>query len=384
MSTIDGRVADGYEAVAEQFARNFTERGDLGAAFAAYRDGQLVVDLWGGVADPDTGAPWTRDTLALVFSGTKGLSAAAVLWLVERGSLDLDAPVARYWPAFAANGKGDITVSDVMTHRSRLSGIPGPHRIEDLYDHDAMAARLAAAAPAAGERAGFTYHAITFGWLVDELVRRVDGRTLPGLFAAEFAAPLGLDTHIGLGDDEHHRVATMTALPGALADVDVATEPDRLAALNRNPLTATDAVPIWNSAAYRRAGSAAVGAYSTARSMARFYGCLSRGGEIDGVRVLRESTVEAGRRERVRGVEPLWNSPLAYATGFDLNTELERYGRCADAFGHPGFGGSIHAAWPRRRVGLSFCVNQVRVEAGEPRSRAVIDALDAASTASRA
>jgi len=176
-----------WEQVAEAFARNFTERGEVGAAFAAYHRGELVVDLWGGTADPGTGRAWDRDTIHLMFSGTKGLTTACVLLLVQGGQLRLDDPLSRYWPEFGAQGKESITIADVLSHQARLPWVDAGYA--DLLDHDAMAAHLAAQAPAADARAGFVYHPVTWGWLLDELVRRVDGRTVGRFFAAARTRP---------------------------------------------------------------------------------------------------------------------------------------------------------------------------------------------------
>lgn len=369
---IHGFTAAGFDGVTEAFARNFTERGEAGAAFAAYRHGELVVDLWGGLADPDTGAAWRRDTLQLIFSGAKGLVAACVLLLAERGQVDLEAPVARYWPEFAAAGKERITLGEVMSHQSRLPGIGKPVTTEQLLDSRFMAELLAAQEPSDDPLAGFVYHALTYGWLAGEVVRRVDGREVGAMFAEEFARPLGLDLWIGLPAAQHGRVATMLPGPGILSD---AHHADPLRELTRNPLAATDAPDIWNSAEFRSSGMPAVGAFGTARSIARFYACLAQGGELDGVRVLKESTVERGRLERRRGISPLWDSPMAYGTGFELNTELGLFGPEPDAFGHAGAWGSRHGAWPSAGVGFSYAMNQASAASPDPRPLVLLAAL---------
>jgi CubicO group peptidase (beta-lactamase class C family) len=363
-------TAPGFEQVAEAFERNFTERGELGAAFAAYHQGRLVVDLWGGTADPETGRAWDRDTIHLMFSGTKGPASACVLLLVQRGLVALDDPVSRYWPEFGAEGKQHVTVAEVLSHQARLAWVEAGYA--DLLDHDVMAAHLAAQAPAADLRAGFMYHPVSWGWLVDELVRRIDGRTVGQFFADEFGGPLGLEVWIGLPEELHRRAATMVAPDGALA-AGPWTE------LNRpNPLWVPGAEKIWNSAEYRSAGLAAVGGYATARGMARFYASLV--GEVDGLRVLTPATVELGRRELRRGTEPNWGSPMAYGAGFELQTGDGRMGDDADAFGHAGAGGSRHGAWPGRETSYSYLMNEVRVGPDE-RSLTLLAALSRGSRA---
>ncbi|WP_214321905.1 serine hydrolase domain-containing protein [Nonomuraea sediminis] len=363
-------TAPGFEGVAAAFARNFSEHGEKGAAFAAYHDGELVVDLWGGVADPASGRPWREDTLQLIFSGTKGMSTACVLLLAERGELDLDAPAVAYWPEFGARGKDRTTVMEVLSHQARLPGIQVP--FADQLDPRGMAALLAAAEPLDDPRAAFTYHAITWGWLVGELVLRVDGRTIGAFFDEEFARPLGLEFWIGLPDELHPRVATMVPGPGILAEQPPTGDP--LRDLVRNPLLTPDAPARWNSPEFRRAEFAAVGGHGTARSIARFYACLARGGELDGVRVLGEETVDRARREVRRGVEPLWDKPMAYGAGFELQTELRGFGPPTDAYGHAGAGGSRHGAWPAARVGFSYVMNEPR-GMPDPRATGLLNAL---------
>jgi CubicO group peptidase (beta-lactamase class C family) len=356
------RMPTGYEHVAEAFERNFTERGEFGAAFAAYHRGQLVVDLWGGTADPETGRAWDRDTIHLMFSGTKGLTSACILLLVQRGQVSLDDPLSRYWPEFGAEGKESTTIAEVLSHQARLPWVDAGYA--DLLDHDVMAAHLAAQAPASDPRAGFMYHAVTWGWLLDELVRRVDGRTVSRFFADEFAVPLGLEVWIGLPEELHWRVATMVAPDGVLVD-------GPWSELNRpNPLWVPGSEKIWNSDEYRSAGLAAVGGYATARGMAGFYASLLGEG------VLEPETVELGRREIRRGIEPAWGSPMAYGAGFELQTGDGP----ADAFGHAGAGGSRHGAWPGRETAYSYLMNQVRV-GPDARSLTLLDALSRGSRA---
>ncbi|WP_406053576.1 serine hydrolase domain-containing protein [Kribbella sp. NBC_00889] len=367
---MDGWTATGFEKAADAFARNFVARGELGAAFAAYQDGRPVVDLWGGTADPDTGRGWDRDTIQLMFSGTKGLASACVLLMVQREQVSLDDRLSRYWPEFGAAGKTETTLSDVLSHQARLPWVEAGYA--DLLDHDVMATHLAAQAPSADSRAAFMYHAITWGWLVDELVRRVDGRTVQQFFAEEYAVPLGLEVWIGLPEDLHWRATTMVAPDGVLTD-----EPhtDRLLQLNRNPLWVPGAEKIWNSTEYRSAGLAAVGGFATARGMARFYASLV--GEVDGQRILTPATVELARREIRRGTAPTWGSEMVYGAGFELHVPGSRLGRPIDAFGHVGAGGSTHGAWPSRRITFSYLMNQVRT-VPDPRPQTLLDALESA------
>ena len=194
MTSVGGFVAPGFERVREEFERNFTERGELGAAFAAVRDGELVVDLWGGIADKATDQHWHEDTLQVVFSGTKGFVAVCLLLLVERGLLELEAPLSRYWPGFA---KDEIRVRDVVAHTARLPGVDEPLTLEEALAGARPVELLETQRPSKDPRAELCYHALTYGWLCGELVRRADRHTVGRLFAEEIAEPLGLEIWIG-------------------------------------------------------------------------------------------------------------------------------------------------------------------------------------------
>jgi CubicO group peptidase (beta-lactamase class C family) len=377
-SVTHGDVAAGYEPVAVAFEQNFSERGELGAAFAAYVDGELVVDLWGGVADRETRAPWRRDTLQLIYSGTKGLVAVCLLVLIERGGLDLDAPVCRYWPEFAAQGKDTVLVRHVVSHQAGLPGVRTPIDEADILDPRRMAALLAAERPfwPPGERV--CYHPLTFGWLCGELVRRVDGRRVGRFFAEEIAEPLGLDAWIGLPDEHEPRVSRVSlganwATAAAHLDPVGAADP-LVAAVWHNPAGRFREPLAANRRDYHAAEIAAGNGIATARSIARLYGCLARGGEIDGTRLLSDRTLRLGRACLASGPDALMPWPWAFGVGFNLQTELRALGRPPAAFGHGGTGGSLHGAWPQQRVGFSYAMNELR-DPPDARAPTLLEAL---------
>jgi CubicO group peptidase (beta-lactamase class C family) len=372
-----GFVAPGFEEVAEAFERNFAERDELGAAFAAVRDGEILIDVHGGLADRVAGRPWSDGTLQLIFSGTKGLVAVCLLLLVERGQLELDAPVARYWPEF---DKESVHVRDVASHTARLPGIDTALDFDAYPDFEGMTRLLAAQAQSDNPRAAFCYHALTYGWLCGELVRRVDGRSPGRFFADEIATPLGLELWIGLPPDQEGRVSSLELhsrwptkphLDGALY------AEDRLAwSIWGNPPTFGRSGFPWNRREYHAAEIPGVNAVGTARSVARLYACLARGGELDGVRLLAEETVQLGRTELSRGWEPVLDSPMAFGVGFQLQTEEHPFGPAPDGFGHGGAGGSIHGAWPALRVGFSYAMNLMRDDEDEDgRAKALLRTL---------
>ena len=368
----EGYVAPGFERVADEFARNFTQRGDLGAAFAVMHEGRAVLDLWGGEVAP--GRRWAADSLLGVFSGTKGLLASIILKLVERGQLDLDAPVARYWPAFGAAGKSAIKVRHLVSHRSGVPGVATPLQPADL-SHPERIERLLAAQPVFEDPDAFLcYHALAIGWLCGGLVRAVDGRSIGQFFADEIASPLGLETWIGLPEAEEHRVGRFVfgdgmggAWDAGLSDAQRADPVRR--AVWANPPLFDGVVNHWDSRAYHAAEIGGAGGITTARSMARYYGCLAEGGTLDGVTILAPETIALGRRELSRFADPFVGEAIAFGVCWNLQAGLNRFGPAPDAFGHTGAGGSIHGAWPSQRLGFSYVMSQLRGDPEDQRTR---------------
>jgi CubicO group peptidase (beta-lactamase class C family) len=377
---VSGHAAPGFERVAEAFERNFGGGVELGAGFAAYVDGELVVDMWGGLADARRGIAWDGDTLVPVFSGTKGLVAICLLVLIERGSLELDAPVCHYWPEFAAHGKEEITVRDVVSHQARLPGLLTPVTVEEATDDRRMAALLADQAPL--QLSGPRYHALTFGWLCGELVRRVDGRSVGRFLREEIAEPLGVDVWIGLPVPLEPRVAVVEPdAPSADEpdDVLVGRDVDEVAwSVYSNPPRFAPEAPAANMPLWHAAEVPGSNGIVSARGLARLYGCLALGGELDGVRVLDPATIAAGLRPLAAGCDP-YIGDVAFGTGLMVQTSERRLGPPQDAFGHPGAGGSMHGAWPSLRTGFSYTPNRLAaVRTKDCRARALLDALHAA------
>ena len=371
-----GYVAPGFEAVAEEFARNFTVRNDVGAAFAATHHGQLVVDLWGGNAAPDR--PWEADTLQIIYSGTKGLLAGCVLKLVERGQIDLDAPIAHYWPEFAQAGKERVLVRHVTSHSAGLPGIASTLNAADYTDYERMERLLAAQPLAQDPNAFHCYHPVTIGWMVGALIRRIDGRTLGRFFAEEIAEPLGLEAWIGLPEALEPRVGKIE-LGSDMLPFEVGFSPEQRAdpvfiSVWGNPPLFPAELP-WNTRAYHAAEIGGAGGIATARAMARYYGCMAMGGTIDGVEVLKPETVALGRAEQSRFMDPYIAEAMAFGVGWALQTLQGRFGPAPDAFGHSGAGGSIHAAWPTEGVGFSYIMNEMRADPEDLRSRHLLRRL---------
>ncbi|MGW5221911.1 serine hydrolase domain-containing protein [Nocardia sp. NPDC004085] len=320
MTTTTGTATSGF--CAERFARVRTElenrlaSGDeLGASICVTVDGETVVDLWGGHRDPERAAPWTEDTLVNVFSITKTMTALSALLLVERGELDVHAKVARYWPEFAANGKGGIEIRHLLAHTSGVSGWQPPIELADIYDTEASAARLASQPPWWEPGTASGYHALAYGHLIGAVIRRVTGRSLGEFFAEELAGPLGADFHIGTAPEHHGRIATL--IPPEVPEFDLAAldQDSVLVKTLTSPLLDISATA---SAEWRQAEIGAVNGHGNARSVARVQSLVSCGGELDGRRLLSERTIELIFQQQSDGVDLALLTPLRFGIGYGL------------------------------------------------------------------
>lgn len=342
---VHGTTAPGFERVHDVFERNFTQDIEVGASFSAVVGGETVVDLWGGYQDRDCSRPWLADTLVNVYSTTKGVASATLATVVEDGALDYDAPVKNYWPEFRAGANG-LTVGQFLSHQSGVCGLREPVTVADLYDWTRMTERIAAEEPhwEPGTAAG--YHAILWGYLSGELVRRITGKSLGQLLRERIAGPLGADFHIGLPDAEHHRVADLIGPNHARKQPD----PASLLGAKMPPLfrfaLQNPSVRPWQDACtapWRRA------------EIARIYGALA-----DGERVLKRETIAAMTVEEWGMADDLvLGRPMRRGRGINLNTEGQ-YGPNPSAFGHNGAGGSIGFADPERRLGVGYAMNQMQ------------------------
>ncbi len=378
---IHGRTEARFDAVREAFANNFAERNELGAAVAVYLNGEPVIDLWGGWYATDREREWDRNTLVNVFSTTKGLVAFCAHRLVEEGRLDLDAPVATYWPEFAAAGKESIPVRWLLSHRAGMAAVRRPLVLEDIFDWETMTAALAEQEPwwTPGEQHG--YHALTYGWLVGEVVRRIDGRSIGAYFREEFAAPLGLDAHIGLGPEFDDRVSTVIEPPpeADFPDMEQAfggADSVGFAAFTNPPVLNPGGEPFPARRDWRAAEIAAANGHATARSLARIYGAAASGSGLDGVHVLNRETIEQGIVEQSRGPDASMMIDTRFGLGWALTADHAPYGPNSRAFGHPGAGGSLGFADLDAGVGFGYTMNQMgNAMYIDPRVSALIDAV---------
>lgn len=359
--------AAGFEPVVELFdALHGSDA--IGASFAATHRGEQVVDLWGGMR-PD-GAVWDANTKCVIASGTKGVMAVAILICVERGLLDLDAPIASVWPEFAVGGKGDVSIGDAFAH---VAGVPGIERKvspAEFADTVLMAQLVAKQEPIVPVGHP-SYHAATYGWIASEIIRRVDGRSAGVFVADEIARPLSLDLYIGAPDS-------------VLGDI---TPTTRSADFNYTALLNPDADPrlqyvygvlpteLLGSTEMARLEFPGGGGVATAHAMSRLYAALVNGGALDGVRILKPETIALGLRQRSAGDDPLSGRFLRFGVGFELNPNPSCLGEPDDAFGHTGAGGSTHGGWPTQRASFSYVMGEFRPETNDGRARRLLVAL---------
>ena len=372
-----GSCKPGFEAVRDAFEANFTDGLELGAAAAVTVDGEFVVDVWGGDADRD-GTRWHSDTIVNVYSTTKTMAATCMLMLADRGELDFDAPVARYWPEFAQNGKRGVLVRHVMAHTAALPGFDPSIGVEQLYDLDAVAANLAAQAPwwAPGTASG--YHAITQGSLQGEILYRITGRRMADWFRTEVAEPLGADFWMSLPASEDHRVADLQP-PVFSRDrltingVEVAADSIAVKALLSCPQTATEpATRQW-----RAAEIPAAGGFGNARSVTRVHSALACGGAVDGVRLLSEAGVRRALEEQTSGIDRVLMVRLRHGLGFGLQLGEQFTTEPGQMF-WGGWGGSLAAIDLNARMSVAYVMNRMDADLmGDVRGRRIVEAARA-------
>jgi CubicO group peptidase (beta-lactamase class C family) len=356
MTDIQGSYDELFAAVPGVLAR-LLEDGDAGGSVAVFVDGEPVVDVWGGFADAGRTVLWQRDTVTNVWSVTKTMTALCALVLADRGELDLNAPVGRYWPEFAVAGKEKVLVKHLLAHTAGLPDWDGP--IEELYDWPSATARLAAMAPQWEPGSAAGYHSLTQGFLVGEVVRRITGGSVGDFFAREVAGPLGADFHIGLPAEHDHRVAL--AVPPPSKDEDYVAG----AASSSAPVSAGTTVRVrdGNSVAWRRAQIPAANGVGNARSVALVQSVMACGGAVRGLRLLSSTGCDRAREEQFTGTDRILGMQIRWGLG---------YGLFGSTYGWGGWGGSIVMIEPDARMAVAYVTNQMREPADDNRGLEVI------------
>ena len=374
MSTVElqGRCEPRFGAVRDAFAANWTDHDEVGASLCVIVGGETVVDLWGGHADAERSRSWERDTIANVYSSTKGIAAAAAAMLVDRGQLDVERPVVDYWPEFGQTGKSEIKVRQLLTHEAGLAGVDEELPDGAVLDWERMLGALERQAPMWTPGEGMGYHAITYGWLVGEVIRRIDGRTCGEFVRDEIAWPLGIDFFIGLPESEDARTADLLPAPGA-GPIGVGPQ-DNLAARALG-LAAPRLAGTVNSREWRAAELPAANGHGNGRSLATIYSALAQGGG----ELLSQEAIEAcGSTEHAAREDMVLGFLVRRSLGFILSTAGGRYewGPNPRTFGHSGAGGSLGFADPDAEIGFGYVMNQMSAGLGaDPRWKPMIDAV---------
>lgn len=328
---------------------------DVGSSVAVFIEGRPVVDIWGGWIDVRHSVPWGRNTLTNVWSTTKTMAALSALILVDRGQLDLDSPVDRYWPEFARNGKEHVLVRHVMSHTSGVSGWESPFQVSDLYDWEKSTGLLAAQAPWWEPGTASGYHAINYGHLIGEVVRRITGKKLGQFFAEEVAGPLGADFYIGLPDSQFSRVASVIPPPRQPL-------PDRVAMdsvmMKTFSVPALDASDSWSSR-WRRADIGGANGHGNAHSVARAQAIITNGGTVDGVRLLSPQTIDLIFQEQSNGLDLVLGVPIRFGVGYALEVAAQPYIPTGRVCFWGGWGGSIVVNDVERQMTLSYIMNKM-------------------------
>jgi CubicO group peptidase (beta-lactamase class C family) len=385
-----------FERVAEEFVRNFQERGEVGASACIKLEGETVLDLWGGLARPDTQTPWGEDTISVIWSATKGATALCAHMLASRGLLDLEAPVTTYWPEFGQAGKENIPVKMLLNHQSGLAALSEPLPPGAFNDWELMIKALERQAPFWKPGSMHGYHGFTFGWLVGEVVRRISGKSLGSFFREEVAEPLGLDFWIGLPQELEDRVAVMIPAPppdpsGPVSAMFAAmVDPSSLQTLlmfnsGGHMLPGSDGTFGFNLQAAHAAEIGAAGGISNARGLAGLYAPLANGGSLNGVELVSKDTL--ARMAAVSSASSLDASILAptrFALGYVKTIDNRRVPGCTEndsvilseeAFGHSGFGGAMGFAEPAARMSFGYVMNRMGEGLGlNSRGQSLIDA----------
>lgn len=378
MANVHGFADPKFDKLAELLSTTLDSGDDLGASVSVTVEGETVVDLWGGFADEGKTRTWDKDTITNVFSTTKTMTSLAALVLVDRGDLDVHAPVASYWPEFAANGKERIEVRHLMGHTSGVSGWAQPVEVADLYDWDKSTSMLAAQEPWWEPGTASGYHALNQGHLVGEVIRRISGKSLGQFFADEIAEPLGVDFHIGLDPSEHHRVSNVVPPPPLPFDMD-ALDPDSpmfKTFTGPTPEASMSWTPEW-----RQAEIGAANGHGNARSVARAQAVVANGGEIDGVRLLSPRTIDLIFEEQAHGTDLVLGVPVRFGIGYALPSEASPHLPDGRICYWGGWGGSAIIVDLDRHMTFAYVMNRMAEGLlGDPRGegliRATYDILD--------
>jgi CubicO group peptidase (beta-lactamase class C family) len=371
---IKGYCEDRFNSVKEAFQRNFENDLEVGASFAVTIDGKHVIDIWGGYANAEKTRPWEQDTIVNVYSTTKVMTSICIHILIDRGLLDLEAPVAKYWPEFAQAGKEKLPVKYLLSHTSGLAGWDKKFRTKKLYNWDLMVELLAAQKPwwEPGTKSG--YHTVTFGYLLGELIRRITKKTVGTFFREEVAEPLKADFYIGVPEEQFGRIADL--IPPPPIDLSSFGEIDPKSVAMRSLINPMIDVSETRTKEWRMAEIPAANGHGNARSVSRITAALACGGQLDGVHLLSENEIKKSIEEQSYGTDLVLNTPIRFGLGWGLQSKELPLGPNENLFYWGGYGGSVVVVDLDEKMSIAYVMNKmVSTLTGDPRSENLVTAL---------
>ena len=365
---VKGQCNEQFGRVKDLFQELHTSGKEKGSSYAVYKDGEAIIDIWSGYSDADETKPWERNNLATVWSTTKGVAAITCALAVERGLLDYSEKVSYYWPEFSVNGKEDITVEMLLSHQAGICGAQ-TDEINDYYDQELMASKLANMKPIWEPGTASGYHSMTFGWLTTELIKRVTGKTLGVYFREEIGNDRDIDFYIGLPESEENRVAEMIPFSKEDNNQNENAEPnDAQKASGSGP----NLLKPQNTRAWRAAEIPSANGQGSAYGLAKLYSLIVP--SDPSLKILKDSTVDAMTRSRIEGRDMVLGVVTRWGAGFIMNKHKVIYGPVEESFGHSGFGGSCAFGDPKNKLGISYVMNKMKNNAaGDGRSIALIN-----------
>ena len=352
---IHGECDPQFSKVKETFEKLYQEDREIGSCFAVYKDGNPLVELWGGFQDKDKTKPWQKDNLVTVYSTTKGVAAFCIALAMEKGLLKYEEKVSTYWPEFASNGKEDITVGMLMSHQAGICS-PETRNVDDYYNQNLMAEKLAGMTPIWEPGTASGYHSMTFGWLTSELILRVTGKSLGTFFREEVGDQHEIDFFIGLPESEDHRVAELVPFE-IVRNENSEQQKIELTEAQKSQRNSAGTLDIQNTKAWRQAEIPSANGQGNARGLAKFYSLIVP--EDNSLKLLKDDTVNQMTTMQIEGRDLVLAVQVRWGVGFILNKHKVIYGPIEGAFGHSGYGGSCAFGDPENKIGVSYVMNRM-------------------------
>ena len=352
---IHGECDPQFSKVKETFEKLYQEDREIGSCFAVYKDGNPLVELWGGFQDKDKTKPWQKDNLVTVYSTTKGVAAFCIALAMEKGLLKYEEKVSTYWPEFASNGKEDITVGMLMSHQAGICS-PETRNVDDYYNQNLMAEKLAGMTPIWEPGTASGYHSMTFGWLTSELILRVTGKSLGTFFREEVGDQHEIDFFIGLPESEDHRVAELVPFE-IVRNENSEQQKIELTEAQKSQRNSAGTLDIQNTKAWRQAEIPSANGQGNARGLAKFYSLIVP--EDNSIKLLKDDTVNQMTTMQIEGRDLVLAVQVRWGVGFILNKHKVIYGPIESAFGHSGYGGSCAFGDPENKIGVSYVMNRM-------------------------